>query len=230
MRARRILLFGIALSAVIVVGRWMSHRDRVVSEPSREAPSVWIRTVSAEAPPALPGPGVGRPLQTGDSIPDAHLVDQDGVAFRLSDLRGTNLVLAFLYTHCNLPSKCPLVARRLLETYEQVRRRKMEDVRFLAVSFDTERDHPERLQEYASRYGLDAPGITFATGTAGEVERLSAGLKTFFRPTGRGTFDHNIVISLVDRNGILRDEFFGNRWTSEDLVAGINRLVRAEGP
>ncbi len=78
--------------------------------------------------------------------------------------------------------------------------------------------------------------IEFATGHAEAIRSLSLALNTFYRPGSPGVFDHNIVVSIVDREGILRRTFSGTEWTVEELISSIERLAgaprapQADGP
>ena len=51
-------------------------------------------------------------LQTGDTVPDTALIDQDGQAISLEDFRGSAVAVSFIYTRCPLPQFCPLIDRR----------------------------------------------------------------------------------------------------------------------
>lgn len=221
MRAIRILAVGLVISLAILGARWLLHRDRPT------APLV-IRQEALETPPEAGGePGGPHMLRTGDRIPEARLIDQDGKSFSLSDLEGEVLVVTFLYTHCDLPSMCPLTTARLSGARELVMEENLVGVRFVVVSFDAERDDPDRLKEYAVKYGMDRPDVVFATGSPEELERLSAAFKTFYRATRPGVYDHNIVVSIVDGDGVLQQDFFGTGWTSEELVASVRKVIVA---
>ena len=137
------------------------------------------------------------------------------------------MVLAFVYTHCNVTSMCPLATAKLVEAQRLVKERGLSGVRFLLVSFDTERDRPQRLKEFAALYGPELSTFTFATGDAKEVAHLSQTLNTYYRQSVRGVFEHNIVVSLLDQEGILRDDFFGTGWEVEEMVSAIQQLSPA---
>lgn len=213
-KALRILAMGLALCVAIVAARWAMHSVGGNRDSTR-----FQRSGNEAFPPESGETIASTPLQIGDPVPDAVLRDQHGQELLLSDLRGTALVLTFLYTSCNLPSMCPLTTSRLAEVHDLIKNEDpIGEVRFLVVSFDPERDRPEQLRAYAQRHGLEDPSFFFATGEPEEVGRLSRAFNTYYRPSESGIFDHNIVVAVIDRQGFLRSEFFGTSWTAEELL------------
>ena len=193
-----------------------------------EGPVVTVEPEDPLLPASSPGGaegGVLRSLKSGDVVPDALLVDQDGRRFQLSELFDQVLVLSFVYTRCNVANMCPTATRKLVEAHEGIRARGAQGVRFLVVSFDTERDDPRRLGEFASEYGADGTTFRLASGDGEEVKRLSKALNTYYRQRAPGVFEHNIVVSIVDRGGVLRDDFFGTEWEVAELVEAVVRLT-----
>lgn len=227
MRAFEILIFGMVLSASILAARWLSHgaqdagKDPVEASDAKTAISRTASPSGANASPAL---------QHGASLPDAVLWDQDGREFRLSDLKGKVVVMSFIYTHCNVQSMCPSITAKLVDAHNLVQKRGMTEVEFLLLSFDGERDRPERLKEFASQYGADLTSFRLATGEPAQMASLARALNTYYRVSGPGTFEHNIAVALVDREGKLRDDFFGGGWQVEEVTSAIARLARVSGP
>lgn len=226
MKPSRILTIGLAVSLTILGIRWLVQR-RAVERLRPDAEPVSIPLAPAAGDDGSTGTALPRPLRPGEPLPDTWLVDPDGRKFRTSELKGNVVVLSFFYTHCELPSGCPMTTAKLVHASEAVQRHEVQGVRFLMVSFDTERDRPERLREYASRYEADSTLFQFAAGGAEAIRSLSLALNTFYRPGSPGVFDHNIVVSVVDREGILRRTFSGTEWTVEELISSIERLAGA---
>lgn len=140
MRARRILLIGALGCLGVLVARW-SLREERPSPSALHAPAGEARHRGAAGhPDALPAV---RRLRPGDAPPDAALVDQAGTAFRLSELRGHPVVLAFLYTHCDVASMYPTTARTFARLKARATADGLGDAEFLLVSFDPERDTPD---------------------------------------------------------------------------------------
>jgi protein SCO1/2 len=204
-----ILASGLALSALIVAARWAVHLPGAPGPGAGQDP--------AKSIPSEPAGPV--PLKPGEPIPDAPLVTQDGRTVHLSDFRGRTLVLAFIYTRCNMTTMCPMATRKLREAQALARKNRM-DVHFLVVSFDPE-DTPEVLREYAWRHEVDLSTWDFATGSSEVVGPLARLFNTYYRRTPGGSYEHNINVTIVDPRGKYRDEFFGTEWDTNEFLRAI---------
>jgi protein SCO1/2 len=162
-------------------------------------------------------------------VPDETLVDQDGRAFRLSSLRGSAVLLTFVYTRCPLPDFCP----RLDSSFAAVQRavadgRLSGPVRLLSVSFDPEFDTPAVLKAHAARAGADPRLWTFATAPRERVEALGASIGLSVVRDGRDPADitHNLRTAVIDHAGRLVQVLEGTRWTTDDALAALRRAGR----
>ena len=89
-----------------------------------------------------------------DDLNDASftLVNQDGENVSFPDhYKGKYVVMGFIYTHC--PDICPLITRNMVKIQEELGT--PEDVQFLGVSFDPNRDTPSVLKKYKDAFNLD---------------------------------------------------------------------------
>src|SRR5437773_1849688 len=74
----------------------------------------YLTTITKTGHDALPPPPPDAPmpaassgfelLKTGDPVPDAAFVDQDGKKRRFDSFRGSTVVMTFIYTRCPLPT------------------------------------------------------------------------------------------------------------------------------
>jgi protein SCO1/2 len=108
-----------------------------------------------------------------------------------------------VYTECG--ALCPRLSARFAELQERVRAAELSDrVRLLSVSFDPERDTPERLAAYGQAFGAQ-PGL-WGLARLPDPRALRAWLSVFgivVIPDGRGGFEHNAAIHVLDREGRL---------------------------
>lgn len=156
------------------------------------------------------------------------LVDQDGRGFASDEaLRGKVWIAGFAFTSCT--SICPMLTsqmanvQRRLDPYG-------DRVHLVTITVDPETDTPERLREYAERYGADLERWSFLTG---EPERVRETIEQGFRrPIGARTetpsgYDilHSGDLMLVDQDGVLRGLYPTDAEGLDRLVSDVAALV-----
>ncbi|CEG28473.1 SCO family protein [Bacillus sp. B-jedd] len=138
-------------------------------------------------------------------FPTVTLEDSKGRAYPFSEFKGKYVFITFLYTSCG--TVCPELEMNMGEVYKQLPKRYLgKDIVFLSISFDPERDTPERLDKYKDMF--DSDGETWRMARIADKAELDSLLKEFgviVIPDGEGNFAHNSAFYLVDRNGNLAD-------------------------
>ncbi len=150
--------------------------------------------------------------------------DQSGVVRRLADFRGHVTLVAMVFTHCSYV--CPRLtadAKALVAALPEAQRGA---VRGLLVSFDTVRDQPERLREWAGEQGLDLTQWTLLHGDAGAVRELAAVLGVNYQQAPNGDFAHSNLITVLDREGRIAHRVQGLQVDKAPVVAAISALLR----
>ncbi|USZ68987.1 SCO family protein [Halorussus salilacus] len=91
----------------------------------------------------------------GEQVPDVSLADPlTGETFHVRDADDPS-VLTFFYSHCN--SVCPVLISTVRDVHTHALNEGYADeVVFLPVTFDPERDDEERLRAYADEMNVDA--------------------------------------------------------------------------
>jgi protein SCO1/2 len=137
------------------------------------------------------------------AVPVVELEDQDGRPFTLAYYRGRPVVVDFIYTGCG--SVCPLLSdgfRRL----DRARVMVGDDARplqLVSITFDS-LDTPARLRAYASHYQADGRSWRFArVPNARDLDALLGTFGITVIGDGRGGFQHNAAIHVVDDRGRL---------------------------
>lgn len=149
------------------------------------------------------------PINPPREMPDFTLINQDGEAINLSDLRGKYVLLTFGYTHC--PDVCPLTLnefRRIRESLGDL----AENVEFVFISVDGERDTPDVIQQYFETRDLD--GFIGLSGEADSLRKLGVDYGLYFeigegQSQGGYLVDHTAGSYLLDRENrwIMRYQF-----------------------
>ena len=146
-------------------------------------------------------------------LPEAQLEDQHGRVFSLAAYRGQPVVVNFVYTQCR--SVCPL----LTAGFQRLDRAPSESghVPLVSISFDP-RDTPERLREYSVHFGAsDAWRFARARDTT-DLPALLAAFGIIVIPDGRGDFQHNAAVHVLDDRGRLARVL--------DRDASVERVLR----
>lgn len=103
---------------------------------------------------------------------DTEVVDQNGKRLRFySDVLKDRVVLInFIFTNCQ--DYCPMVTQKLIQTRSLMVDSIKDDVWFVSVSVDPERDTPEAMKEFARKQGVDDSRWIFLTGDKKNLEFL----------------------------------------------------------
>lgn len=103
---------------------------------------------------------------------DEVLTDQNGRTHRFfSDLlRGRTVLINVVYTEC--PDACPLMTEHLRHVRMQLGAAFGEQIRFLSLSVDPERDTPASLKQFAVQRGVDEPGWLFLIADREALSRI----------------------------------------------------------
>jgi protein SCO1/2 len=169
---------------------------------------------SAEAPPAF---------KTGDALPDAAFLAEDGRTVHLSDYRGKVVVVTFFFTRCPLPTYCPLMNRNFAAARELLlaEPHAPKNWQFLSVSFDAQNDQPQTLASYAEAYRRhNSDRWLFVSAPPETLRSFAAPLGLMVMRQGTG-LSHNLRTVVIDPNQRLFRQFNDNAWTAQQLAQAI---------
>jgi protein SCO1 len=161
-----------------------------------------------------------------------ELVNQDSLIVIFPDvIIGHITVIGFIYTHC--PDICPLTTNNMYLTEKKLKEQGIDDVKFVALSFDPERDTPSVLKEFADIRGISFENWMLLTGKKSIVEDLCKrfdvkAIKTDeeFNENGKPSYSmmHTDRISLIDANGVLRKNYKGSTLNFDEIIKDIKSL------
>jgi cytochrome oxidase Cu insertion factor (SCO1/SenC/PrrC family) len=144
--------------------------------------------LGAVVAPGTPGGATTPPAAAAESERDAgareyfsdrELVDQDGNRLRFySDvLKNRVVVINVIFTNC--VSACPMVTQLLSVTREEIAPAVTDDIWFVSISVDPERDTPEALKAFAKRQGVDESRWLFLTGEKRDIDHILQKLRRY---------------------------------------------------
>jgi protein SCO1/2 len=168
-------------------------------------------------------------LEIGQAVPDFAMTTQEGKPLKLSDLRGSVVVLTFIYTRCPLPDFCPLMDRKFGELAQRAGAvpERARQIRLISLSFDPEHDTPALLAKHAQAKGAVPPLWTFAVATHEELAKIGRPLGLFYGPR-ENEIAHNLCTAIIDTEGKLARLELGadrNKWENVDLLKTIYSLI-----
>ena len=103
---------------------------------------------------------------------DTEVIDQNGNKLRFySDvLRNRVVLISFIFTNCEFA--CPMQAQKLKQTRALMVPAIKDEVWFVTLSVDPERDTPQAMKQFAEKQGLDESRWIFLTGDKQKVNFL----------------------------------------------------------
>jgi protein SCO1/2 len=141
-------------------------------------------------------------------LPAVALENQSGARFTLADLRGTWVLVDFIYTRC--PTFCTGLGVDFARLQQQLARPIAQSrVQLLSISFDPTHDPPSQLAAYLGRFrGAGTMGWHAARPlTLDGLQRLTEAFGITVIEDRNGGYTHNAAIHLVDPSGRLVDIF-----------------------
>lgn len=130
-------------------------------------------------------------------LPDFAFEDVDGGEFSNKDLNGKLSVLSFFFTSC--PATCPAINSEIARIAALNNGRN--NLQFISISLDPERDSSERIRDYAKRYRAIQRQWRFLRGPKEKVEAMLNSLKLGLGPD---ISSHSTRLILVDAQGGVR--------------------------
>jgi protein SCO1/2 len=170
-----------------------------------------------EAALAISQAAIGQPLA------DVSFRDVGGKAFEISSLRGKPLVISLIFASCH--HVCPRISRNIKDTTEIAREALGDDAfSIITIGFDWQVDTPERMGLFASGHGIDVDGWHFLSGDEASIKAITENVGFLFFPSVRG-FDHLSQTTIVDADGIIYRQVYGQDFGAPALVEPLKQLV-----
>lgn len=189
-----------------------------------------IAPAQVEAPPTPTVTGLDQEKALRDSMAvvgqrpvDHTLFDQNGQAVSLSDFRGKPLLVNFVYTACF--RICPNSTRALRKAVDAMRGRFGTDqFNVISIGFDQPTDSPTAMREYAARQSIRDANWRFLSPDKDDVAEIARNFGFSFMATPMG-FDHTLQVSVLDADGIIRQQVLGDTFSPDSLGEPLKRLL-----
>jgi protein SCO1/2 len=161
----------------------------------------------------MSGDGKAQERPWGESyIPNTIVTTQRGKPVKFYDdlIKGKIVIISFIYTSCT--DICPLTTARIAQLEEKLGDMVGREVFLISMTVDPKTDTPERLKEYAERFGA-GPGWSFVTGKPEDIRAINYKFG-----------DRSGVIS-EHRNEIVMGNDTTGEWQKDSVFGDIDRLA-----
>ena len=179
-----------------------------------------------QARPALEQAAALRVSQAalGSKPGDYTLLDREGRPLRLSGYRGKPLLVSFIYTGCF--QVCPTSTRALLEAVQAMRGGfDVNQFNVVSIGFNQPADSPQAMKAFAVQQHISHPNWSFLSPHAAIVGELTRDFGFVFEPTQAG-FDHLLQVSIVDAQGRIAAQVYGEDFSAARLGEPLRQLLR----
>jgi protein SCO1/2 len=170
----------------------------------------------------------------GDIVPDFKLRNQDGHSIHLSQFRGKELLITFIYTRCPLPNFCPRVTHNFADMNRQLAANPIlyNKTHLLCVSFDPDTDTPERLRAYGATYiGSDGGAAfahwDFAVPDQPVLTKMAQYFDVGITQAADNSITHTLSTTLIGPDGKVVRFYPGNEWTVDQVMADVKQTAGA---
>lgn len=185
----------------------------------------WSSAQAAAAEPALDAAEALRASQAviGQRIGDYTLLDREQRPVRLASYRGKPLLVSFIYTGCF--QVCPTTTRSLAETVKALQGRfGPNQFNVVSIGFNQPADSPQALKAFAAQHRIDQPNWEFLSPPMRIVEPLTRDFGFRYQATAAG-FDHVLQVTLVDADGRIVRQVYGDRLAADTLGEPMKQLL-----
>jgi len=161
----------------------------------------------------------------GSSVADHALLDRDGRPLRLSSYRGKPLLVSFIYTGCF--QVCPTQTRALHEAVKGLGSVfGTHQFNVASIGFNQPFDSPTAMRAFAAQQRIDDPNWAFLSPPSATVDALTRNFGFRYQATPAG-FDHLLGVTIVDAEGRIHSQVYGDRLTAQQLGEPLRQLLGA---
>jgi protein SCO1/2 len=151
------------------------------------------------------------------------LLDREARPVPLSRYRGKPLLVNFIYTACF--QVCPTTTRNLQKALENaVATLGAERFSVVSIGFNQPFDSPPAMKSFASQHGIRLPNWEFLSPAQAIVSEVAGNFGFSFVATAAG-FDHLNQVTIVDAEGKIVRQVYGEKFTAEDIVEPLKLMV-----
>lgn len=150
-------------------------------------------------------------------IPNLTARDQKDRPFQVHSLKGSYILISFVFSSCPMPKMCPLTMRLNKKTQVLWKKSLKAPLKLLIVTLDPVGDTPAILDAYGKRFALEPESTFLITGDAQALSDFGSFFNVAGWPSGNTTV-HNLKTILVGPDLEEIKQFKENEWTPEQVI------------
>jgi protein SCO1/2 len=186
------------------------------------------RPLDPAAAPNVPVLDQEKALQLSQSVlnrpvGEFTLLDRNEKPVRLAGYRGKPLLVSFIYTGCF--DVCPTTTKNLQRAVTgTVAVLGTDRFNVVSIGFNQPFDSPSAMKAFAAQNGIVFPNWEFLSPAPAIVDELTKSFGFSYAPTPAG-FDHIVQVTLVDAEGKIYRQIYGETLGTDQLVEPMKQLV-----
>lgn len=190
---------------------------KLAQQPQGARTGLTLTTLDEKAALQLSQSAIGKPV--GDHV----LLDRESRPTPLSKYRGKPLLVNFVYTACF--NVCPTTTKNLQKAVETtVNVLGPDRFNIVSIGFNQPFDSPQAMKIFATQYGIHLPNWEFLSPAAAIVDELTQNFGFSYVATSAG-FDHMNQVTIVDADGKIFRQVYGEKFTAEDLAEPLKAMI-----
>jgi cytochrome oxidase Cu insertion factor (SCO1/SenC/PrrC family) len=160
-----------------------------------------------------------QPLPVLGEVGQFTLTERSGATVTHQELRDYIWIADFIFTSCAGP--CPMMTAQMADLQEALFNETK--VKLVSISVDPDRDTPEVLTDYASKFEADTHRWWFLTGDIAQITTLA--VERFKLGSVENPIFHSTKFVLVDGQGRIRGYYDSETDDyASQLIADVHRL------
>ena len=184
---------------------------------STNPPSLRRALAAGPFAPGLPDAGRVVPIELGNPIPAATLVDQNGRIVELNRaFRGRVLLLSFVFTRCPDRTLCPAISGKFAYLQQHL---DPQHYALAEITLDPPYDSPAVLQAYGNAYGALRERWALLTGTGLTIQRLLDAFRISSMRVSTSNFLHDDKLFIVTPAGHVAYVVETADWDPQSVIA-----------
>jgi protein SCO1/2 len=170
-------------------------------------------------------PAVAPKELSGESVYNltSSWTTQRNESFKLDHFRNKTTVAAMVFTHCE--SACPRIVADMQRIESSLSEKELQQITFLLISMDPERDTPARLTEFSAEHKLNA-NWTLTCSNLDATMEIANVLGVKVKKLEGGGFDHSNIIHVFDQEGVIVNQQNGFAVDQDETLKAIRGLLK----